>query len=116
MSHIAYLYLFIAIALEIIAAIATRYSEGFTIFIPTTITLLFAILSYFIFSLSLKSGMNIGIGYAIWSGAGVLLVALLGATFLAEQLTLIQIAGVLLIIVGLIAVQITGKNEPTVIK
>lgn len=107
----AYCYLLIAIFLEISAAIATRYTEGFTAPLPTTITILFAVSSYFIFSLSLKHGMNIGVGYTIWSGIGVLSVALIGVTVLGDHLTFIQIMGMVLIIVGLMMVQLAEEQE-----
>ncbi|WP_096186409.1 DMT family transporter [Evansella halocellulosilytica] len=107
----AFLYLLTAIFLEITAAIATRYSEGFTAPLPTTISVLFAVSSYFVFSLSLKHGMNIGIGYAIWSGVGVLTVALLGATLLGDALTTIQIGGIMIIIIGLACVQLAGEAK-----
>lgn len=106
----AYVYLFTAIFLEIGAAVATRYSEGFSSPLPTAVTIIFAVASYMIFSLSLKHGMNIGIGYAIWSGVGVLCVALIGATWLGDRLSLLQIGGILLIIIGLVAVQLGGKT------
>jgi len=107
----AYFYLLAAIFLEIIAAIATRYSEGFTVLLPTIIAILFAVSSYFLFSLSLKHGMNIGLGYAIWSGLGVLSVAIIGVTILGDSLTLMQIAGIILVIIGLGAVQLTGEQR-----
>lgn len=107
----AYFYLLLAIFLEIVAAIITRYTEGFTVPFPTAITVFFAVSSYFIFSLSLKHGMNIGLGYAIWSGIGVLSVALIGVTVLGDSLSLIQMAGIILIIAGLMIVQLTGKKE-----
>ncbi|WP_010277123.1 DMT family transporter [Paenibacillus senegalensis] len=107
----AYLYLMLAIFLEVVAAIAARYTEGFTVALPTIITIGFAVASYFNFSLSLRYGMNIAIGYAVWSGVGVLAVALLGALWLEDTLTLIQIAGIVLIISGLAAVQLGGRTE-----
>ncbi|MCK0471665.1 multidrug efflux SMR transporter [Halalkalibacter sp. APA_J-10(15)] len=109
----AHFYLLTAIFLEIAAAIASRYTEGFTAPLPTTITIVFAVTSYYIFSLSLKHGMNIGIGYAIWSGVGVLTIALIGATLLGDTLTTIQIIGIILIIIGLFCVQLAGKAEDT---
>ncbi|WP_062049058.1 multidrug efflux SMR transporter [Bacillus sp. JCM 19034] len=108
-----YFYLFTAVFLEIAAAIASRYTEGFTALVPTTITIVFAVASYYLFSLSLRHGMNIGIGYAIWSGVGVLTIALIGATLLGDSLTNIQILGITLIIIGLACVQLAGKAEDT---
>lgn len=107
----AYVYLFIAIFLEVVAAVAARYTEGFTVLLPTAVTMLFAVSSYAIFSLSLKHGMNVGLGYAIWSGVGVLSVALIGATILRDHLSLVQVAGMILIIGGLLFVQLAGKQE-----
>ncbi len=109
----AYLYLLLAIFLEIVAAIVTRFTEGFTVPLPTATTVLFAVSSYFIFSFSLKHGMNIGLGYAIWSGIGVLSVALIGVTLLGDSLSLVQILGIILIIVGLMIVQLTEEQQNT---
>lgn len=102
----AYLYLFIAIFLETTAAITTRFTHQFTVLVPTLVTILFAVSSYIVFSWSLKRGMNIGIGYAIWAGVGVLSVALIGVTLLDDPLTWVQMGGVLLVIGGLAAVQL----------
>ncbi|WP_181350436.1 multidrug efflux SMR transporter [Thalassobacillus sp. CUG 92003] len=107
----AYLYLFIAVFLETAAAITTRFTDGFTVLLPTAITVVFSVSSYIIFSLSLKRGMNIGIGYAIWAGIGVLSVVLIGSVFLNDVLTLIQIGGVILVISGLAAIQLGGDTE-----
>lgn len=106
----AYLYLFIAIFLETTAAITTRFTNQFTVLVPTLVTIVFAVSSYIVFSWSLKRGMNIGIGYAIWAGVGVLSVAFIGVAFLNDPLTWVQIAGVLLVISGLAAVQL-GQNR-----
>lgn len=69
-----------------------------------------SVVLFYFFSLSLKRGMNIGIGYSIWSGVGVLAVALIGVMFLDDRLTVLQIGGVLLIIGGLAAVQLGGET------
>lgn len=111
MSVLSHITLLTAIFLEVVAAIAARYTQGFTVPFPTILTVVFALTSYFIFSLSLKHGMNIGIGYAIWSGLGVLTVALISAGWLGDTFTMVQIAGIVLIIVGLAVVQLGGKPE-----
>lgn len=107
----AYLYLFVAIFLETTAAVTTRFTDRFTVLIPTIITIFFAVSSYIMFSLSLKRGMNIGFGYAVWAGIGVLSVALIGVTFLNDPLTGTQMIGVLLVIAGLVAVQLGGGDN-----
>ncbi|MDY7221339.1 SMR family transporter [Halalkalibacterium halodurans] len=107
----SYVYLFLAIFLEVTAAIATRFSEGFTRPSISAVVVVFAVASYVLFSLSLKHGMNIGIGYTIWSGVGVLTVALIGVVFLDDFLTIIQMGGIVLIMIGLGAVQLGGEKR-----
>lgn len=107
----AYFYLFMAIFMETTAAVTSRFTDRFTVLLPTVVTIAFAVSSYFLFSLSLKRGMNIGIGYAIWAGVGVLSVALIGVMFLGDPLTSVQMGGVLLVIAGLAAVQLGGENK-----
>jgi small multidrug resistance pump len=107
----AYLYFFVAIFLETTAAVTTRFTDRFTVLVPTIITIFFAVSSYIMFSLSLKRGMNIGFGYAVWAGIGVLSVALIGVTFLNDPLTGTQMIGVLLVIAGLVAVQLGGGDN-----
>lgn len=106
----AYLFLALAILCEVIGAIASTYAEGFKKTIPSMIVTLAIIASYYFFAVSLQYGMNIGIGYAIWAGVGVLSVAFIGAMFLKDSLTIWQMGGVLLVIGGLTAVQLGGKQ------
>ena len=68
----AYLFLALAILCEVIGAIASTYAEGFKKTIPSMIVTLAIIASYYFFAVSLQYGMNIGVGYAIWAGVGVL--------------------------------------------
>lgn len=102
----AYLFLAFTILAEVTGAITSRYSDGFKKFIPSMATIFVIIASYFFFALSLQYGLNIGIGYAIWAGVGVVLVAVLGFIFFKETLTKVQIVGVFIIIVGVFALEI----------
>ena len=100
-----YLFLAFTIFAEVTGAITSRYSEGFKKLIPSIITILVIIASYFFFAISLRYGLNIGIGYAIWAGVGVVLVAIFGLILFKEKLTKKQILGVILIIVGVVALE-----------
>jgi len=68
-------------------------------------------LSYFFFSLTQKHGMGIGKGYALWAGLGVFAVMVIGIVFLNENLSFLQIGGVVLVIGGLTALQLGGKPK-----
>lgn len=102
----AYLFLAFTVFAEVTGAITSRYSDGFNKMIPSIITIIVIIASYFFFAVSLQYGLNIGIGYAIWAGVGVVLVAIFGLIFFKETLTKIQIFGVALIILGVAALEI----------
>jgi len=107
----AYLFLVGAIAAEVVAAIATRYSDGFTRLVPTVVTVVGVLGAYFLLSLALKQGMGIGVAYGIWAAAGVTLVAAIGALFLGDHLTWLQVAGIALVIVGVVALEHGGTHE-----
>lgn len=105
-----YLLLFAAIASEVIGAIATRYSNGFTILIPTGIAIIGVIGAYYLLSLVLKRGVSIGVAYAIWAALGVASVAIISAIFLGDKLTWIQMVGVVLVIAGVILLELGGRH------
>jgi len=107
----AYVFLMSAIVAEVVAAIATRYSDGFTRLVPTVVTVVGVLGAYFLLSLALKQGMGIGVAYGIWAAAGVTLVAAIGALFLGDHLTWLQVAGIGLVIVGVVALEHGGTHE-----
>lgn len=104
-----YLFLIGAIVSEIIGALATRQSNGFTKFVPSTIAVLGVVGAYYLLSLSLKLGMPIGVAYGIWAALGISILAILGVFFFKETLTLLQIIGLVLIIGGVLALEL-GKT------
>jgi small multidrug resistance pump len=101
-----YLFLAFTIIAEVTGAITSRYSDGFKKIVPSIVTIIVIITSYFFFAFSLQYGLNIGIGYAIWAGLGVVLVAVFGFIFFKETLSKVQILGVVLIISGVTALEI----------
>ncbi|BAB04559.1 multidrug efflux SMR transporter [Halalkalibacterium halodurans] len=104
----AYLFLSFTILTEVIGAISSRYSEGFKKFIPSVITFIVIIASYYFFAVSLQYGLNIGIGYAIWSGVGVSVITCFGFVFLKESVTKVQLLGIVLIVVGIVTLEFGG--------
>ncbi|MFC3198080.1 DMT family transporter [Parapedobacter deserti] len=105
-----YLFLLGAIMAEIAGAIATRQSNGFSKFWPSCIAVLGVVGAYFLLSLSLKNGMPLGVAYGIWAALGITLLALFGAFFFNEPLSVIQVAGIILIVGGVLALEL-GKTE-----
>ncbi|GAB1431367.1 SMR family transporter [Ignavibacteria bacterium] len=92
-------FLMIAISAEVIATSALKYSEGFTKIIPTVIVATSYMTAFYFLSLTLRD-MSVGIAYAIWSGAGTVLIALVSCFIFNQKLDLPAIIGLLLIISG----------------
>ncbi|WP_119459872.1 SMR family transporter [Rhodospirillaceae bacterium SYSU D60014] len=106
----AYLFLFGAILSEVVGAIATRFSAGFTRPVPTVIAVVGVVGAYYLLSLVLARGIGIGVAYGIWAALGVALVAVIGAVFLGDKLSGIQVAGVVLVIAGVLSLELGGEH------
>ncbi|MDT7634032.1 MAG: small multidrug resistance pump [Pseudonocardiales bacterium] len=94
-----------AILSEVMATISLRLSEGFSKAIPSTVVVVGYLLSFVLLAQVLKRGLSVVVAYGIWAAVGVSLVALIGAVFLGESLTWIQVGGLVLVIAGVVAVQ-----------
>ena len=78
MKEIAYLHLAIAIIAEVAATSALKASAQFTRLAPSVIVIVGYIVSFYFLTLVLKT-IPVGITYAIWSGVGIVLVAIIAA-------------------------------------
>lgn len=104
-----YFYLFIAIISEVIATSSLKASAGFTRLYPSIAVVVGYILSFILLSLVLKS-MPVGIAYAIWAGMGIVLVACAGFVFFGQKLDAYAIAGMVLIIAGVLMINLLSKT------
>ncbi|MET9257068.1 multidrug efflux SMR transporter [Streptomyces sp. NPDC048182] len=104
-----YLLLAGAIASEVGATTAMKYSEGFTKLGPSLVTALGYVLSFLLLAQTLKT-VNVGTAYAIWAGAGTAAIAVIGMLFLGEGMTAAKAAGIALIIVGVVVLNLGGAH------
>jgi quaternary ammonium compound-resistance protein SugE len=92
--------LFFAGLFEIGWAVGLRYSDGWTRVGPSVLTLAAMSVSFLLLSLALR-GLPLGTAYAIWTGIGAVGTAIVGMLFLGETLSLLRVASILLIVLGL---------------
>ncbi|MFF8446457.1 DMT family transporter [Streptomyces leeuwenhoekii] len=104
-----YLLLAGAIAAEVAGTTAMKYSEGFSRLWPSLLTLLGYVISFGLLAQTLKT-LSVGTAYAIWSGVGTAAVATIGIVFLGEAMTLARAAGIALIIVGVVVLNLGGAH------
>lgn len=99
-------WLLLAIVFEVIGTTSLKLSYGFSKIIPTISTVLFYGLSFYSLSVALKS-LEIGIAYAIWSGLGTAIIALIGVYVFGEAFGTLKIVSIALIIIGVIGLNLT---------
>jgi small multidrug resistance pump len=107
----AWLFLVGAILTEVTATTALKLSEGFTRLVPSIVVVIGYIAAFGMLSQALTRGMGIGVAYGIWAAAGVALVAIIGAVFLGEAMTWVQVAGIALVIAGVLALEMGGAHH-----
>ncbi|GAA2126932.1 SMR family transporter [Streptomyces synnematoformans] len=105
-----YVLLIGAILSEVTATVSLRLSDGFSKIVPSVVVVVGYLTAFTLLSMVLKRGMSIGIAYGIWAAAGVALVALVGAAFLGDGLTRVQVAGLVLVAAGVVALEVGGAH------
>jgi small multidrug resistance pump len=98
----------IAIAAELGATTALKFSNGFTKLGPSALVVAGYGVSFYMLAQVLKT-QEVGIVYAIWSGAGLAIIALIGVVFLGESVSLYKICGLVAILVGVLLLNLAGK-------
>ena len=106
-----YVILVLAIICGVIATSALRQTNQFTRIVPSLITLVGYAGAFYFLSMVLRN-IPLGIAYAIWSGAGIVLVALVGWLVFERQLDVRAIAGICMIIGGVLVINLfSGSVE-----
>ncbi|TCK43326.1 small multidrug resistance pump [Paraburkholderia sp. BL8N3] len=108
MRSSAYVLLAIAIVAEVVATSALRASDGFTRLIPATVVVVGYGISFYLLSLTLRS-IPVGIVYAVWSGAGIVLITLVAALLFKQIPDLPAVLGMGLIVAGVVVLNVFSK-------
>ncbi len=108
-SGMTYIYLAIAIVAEVCGTTLMRLTEGFTRPLPSLGVVIGYAISFYFLSLTLKT-LPVGIAYAIWSGAGIILIAAAGWIFLGQKLDSPALAGMALIIAGIVVMNTLSRT------
>jgi small multidrug resistance pump len=104
-----WIFLSVAIVSEVIATSALKASEGFSRLWPSLIVVVGYLFAFYFLSLTLKT-IPIGVAYAIWSGVGVALIALIAWVLFGQALDTPAIIGILLIVAGVIVLNVFSKT------
>lgn len=102
----AWINLLIAGIFEVIWAISLKFSQGFSLLIPSVITIIGMIASFYFLSLATKV-LPIGTAYTVWTGFGAIGTIILGIILFNEPITPMRLLFLLLILIGIIGVKLT---------
>ncbi|WP_028803401.1 DMT family transporter [Streptomyces sp. 142MFCol3.1] len=98
-----------AIAAEVAATTAMKYSDGFSRLWPSLVTLLGYVVAFALLAQTLKT-VSVGTAYAIWAGVGTAVIAAIGMLFLGEGMGTAKLAGIALIIGGVVLLNLGGAH------
>lgn len=102
-----WIYLGIAVLFEIAFALGANAAKGFTRLWPSVFTIAMAAGATFFLSRALIT-LDVGVGYAIWTGLGSIGIVLLGALIFKERLHWRKLVGVAVVVVGIVGLRLTG--------
>lgn len=105
-QNMAWFLLFIAITFEISGTVSMKLSYGFTRTVPTILMFVFYALGFVPLNLALRQ-IDISVAYAIWSGIGTAVIAVIGILYFREPTTLIKLISLMLIVFGVIGLNIS---------
>jgi quaternary ammonium compound-resistance protein SugE len=100
----AWLIVLIAGLLETGWALGLKYSDGFTKPIPSVLTIIGAIASFWLLSIAMKE-LPVGTAYAVWVGIGAVGTAIAAVILLGEPVNAMRVAGIGLVIAGIAALK-----------
>ncbi len=109
-SSPAWTLLGLAVCFEIAGVLGLRFSEGFTLLLPTVVALAAFTLALYLVSRVIKQ-LPVSIAYPVWAGGGTVGVALVGVLAMGETISAMKIAGILLVMGGVTLVNMTSEKK-----
>ena len=103
------LYLLIAIVAEVIGTSALKACEGFTRLMPSLLVVAGYAVAFIFLSLAVRT-IPLALAYAVWSGTGVVLIAIASWIVFGQSLDFPAIVGLTLIVTGVAIVNLLSKT------
>jgi small multidrug resistance pump len=100
-----WLFLASAILFEVAGTTSMKLSHGFTRLTPSILIFVFYTVSFISLTYAVKK-IDVSVSYAIWSGVGTALIAMIGVYYFKESMTTLKFFSIILIILGVIGLNI----------
>ena len=99
-----------AIVLEVAGTTNMKLSEGFSNLVPLVLVIFFYALSIIGLTFAVNR-LDVSAAYAVWSGMGTALVAMIGLWFFQESVTSVKVVALGFIIVGVVMLHLTSESH-----
>ena len=99
----------IAIGIEVVSTALLPKAQGFTDPLWSGVVLAGYAVSIWLLTVVVRT-MPVSVAYAIWSGVGTALVAVVGYFFLDEPLGWVKVASLAMIVVGVVGLNVAGTH------
>ena len=106
----AWLLVIVAGLLETGFAVCLKLSDGFSKVWPTVGFATFALGSFGLLTLSLKT-LDVGPAYAVWTGIGAAGTAIVGMVWLGDAVSVLKLVSISLVLVGVIGLRLSGAGH-----
>ncbi len=98
-----------AILLEVAGTTSMRLSEGFSRVTPSVLIFVFYAASFALNTLVIRT-LGLSVVYAVWSGVGTVLTALIGFLYFKEPATTLKMVSIGLIVIGVFGLHAASRN------
>jgi len=105
---VAWIYLVLAGFLEIIWAFFMKKSAGFTLIVPSAITIITMIASFALLSIAMRT-LPLGTAYTVWTGIGAVGAFAVGVVVLGEAATPMRLIAALMIVAGIVLMKLSSS-------
>lgn len=104
-----YLILLVAVITETIGTSALQASQQFSKFWPSVIVIVAYGASFYLLALTLKY-LPVGVMYALWSGLGIVCIAIIGWVYFGQKLDMAAVVGISLIVAGIVVLNVFSNT------
>ena len=105
-----YVFLLLAILAEVAGTSQLKSTGGLTRLWPTAAGLAAYCTAFVLLALAINRGLQVSIGYALWSALGTTLIVIIGALVLHEPVSPAKILGIALVVAGVVVLNLAGPH------
>jgi len=106
----AWLVLAASVMSEVAGTVALKHSAGFTKPLPAVLAGGCYVAAVWLMAVAMRQ-LEMGIAYAVWAAGGTAITVLIGILRYGEQLSIHKLAGVGLVLLGVIMLNLSGRDE-----